>query len=192
MNVLWQATEKWHNEIVGHGPGRYGAVGCVWFSLVHAIRGLTIDATFDPVSNMTRARAEPGAFVDGSPHGSPGDEMVWPIAAPLFGLDVGPAVNGPAAAIQSTISEGIAGGYVALRVSTDGGTAGQHTILGHTGTGSSIVCACSALARDIEIDWASLSNPAIHWGATPRPYRVVAARALRALDGRAPMRSVRP
>lgn len=180
VKPLWQASQAWRTHLLGHGPGRYGAKGCVLFTLVHASRGLTEAKTLDPIVAGEKLRTVKGAFIDA--YGEPGDSMVWSVAAPCFGLEVGPKVEATpgSPALVAALADALRSGYAAVRVSTDGGLKGQHTILATDRTHGGCVCICSALAAEMTLTWPNLENLDIHWGADLRPYRVVGVRAVRA------------
>lgn len=185
--VFWQASARFRGELTGHGPSRAGATGCVWMTLVHLARALTEAKTLDPLVAMQKLRETPGAFVVGGngPHASdPGDELVWPIAAPVFGLAVGDAVTAQAGSpsLALALEQALREGGAAVRVKRCDGKPDDtgHTIAALSRGMSGVHCVCSALADVVDLTWPALDNLDVHWGAIPHPYHVVGVRPVRA------------
>ena len=128
--VLWQNDPRWGKETLLDGPGRIGAYGCVLLSLVHAARRWGDRPGLSPVRLNAMAR-EVGACDR--------DRLIVHEAAPLVGLEAPLAerVEGtaekpaPHEDILRAIEKALADpdGGALLRVATDGGTKGRHTIL---------------------------------------------------------------
>lgn len=181
MKVEWQGARPWRNEPCGHGPSLVGAAGCVFFSLIHLVRTLTDAKELDPLDALARLRRVAGAFVDAS-GSKPGDLLDFAVAAPIFGLAAGAVVAGKpgSPALRAALVAALRDGGAAVRVSVDGDDVGDHTIAATSRTGSTIVCADSALAGWVELELPQLEALDVFWGARHRPYRVTAVRQISA------------
>lgn len=177
----WQGDSRWRDIVLGSGPARCGAAGCVACALTAAAVRIA-GRDLNPGSAILDLINAPGAFV--------GDELVVPVAAPVLGLDAGPLVVDPDEIVAMIKRATGDGGAALVRVEVTGPGLAQaegHTILGVTDAGPFIECLDSACPSQqgvqegwSAIAWATLQNASpMLWNKVPRTYTVRAARELR-------------
>lgn len=178
--VLHQGDRRWGHEILGDGPGRIAGKGCVLLSVNEACRrwGGRPDMTPTILNVLGR---DGGAFIN--------DNLLVHELALMVGLDAPLAeeVKGEPGdprlvrALDRALAD--AEGGAILRVSTDGGPNGRHSILAFGWSPTQpkrVLCADSAPARRVELAYPSLTA-AVKWGKAEKQYAVVKVRPIRKL-----------
>lgn len=180
---FWQGDARWGGIMLGHGPAKIGAAGCVLTSLVEAANRLA-GRTLNPATANMLLMNVPGAFV-GDDGVKPGDELVVPVAAPHLGLEAGALVQGDdlVPALRAALAEESSGALVRVEV-TGGVRPEHHTVFCFLPAGPFFQCTDSAWPKQDGVagGFCVLDEKAratLRWNGALRNYRAIAVRQVK-------------